>query len=33
MNSLHPFKHDLEAALASIDAFTAAWNGDKDTVL
>ncbi|CAF1334085.1 unnamed protein product [Rotaria sordida] len=33
LNSLHPFKHDLEAALASIDAFTAAWNGDKDTVL
>ncbi|CAF1248287.1 unnamed protein product [Rotaria sordida] len=33
MDSLHPFKHDLEAALASIDAFTAAWNGDKDTVL
>ncbi|CAF1235290.1 unnamed protein product, partial [Didymodactylos carnosus] len=33
MDSLNPFEHDLEAALAAIDAFTAAWNGDKDTVL
>ncbi|CAF1050566.1 unnamed protein product [Rotaria sp. Silwood1] len=33
MDSLDPFEHDLEAALASIDAFVAAYMGNKDAVL
>ncbi|CAF4962041.1 unnamed protein product, partial [Rotaria sp. Silwood1] len=33
MDTLDPFARDLEAALASIDAFAAAYKGSKDPVL